>query len=437
VTTAALSAFVILAGIFGLNRAWDARDNSSRIAIEGWAAWNFAGYEKKPAWPEFESIMTTMGDLPCGRALWEPSSMEGDPINTYGTSLALELLPYYTDGCIGSMEGLYFESSGTTDYHFLTVAELAEHPSNPVRGLDYGTLAEDFDRGVKHLQQLGVRYYMTWTPEAQAKADAHPDLELVTTIPDADGADPKGWRVYEVADSDLVEGLRYQPVVAQTAAGTRAECFDVEPPPEGTKDPEMGKWECDAARWWGTEELLDTPWAADGPEEWVRMDADDLADAPRERLPNVDVTNVEEEPDHISFTVDEVGVPVVVKASYFPNWEVSGAEGPYRLAPNLMVVVPTENEVTLTYGLTGVDWLGRFLTLLGIAGLFVLAFWKKLRRYAAEPEIADEPGAEDDDDALSGPYFAPSVHEPDGDGRDDPSAEPPPPDREEPAPALP
>ncbi len=116
VTTAALSAFVILAGIFGLNRAWDARDNSSRIAIEGWAAWNFAGYEEKPAWPEFESIMTTMGDLPCGRALWEPSSMEGDPINTYGTSLALELLPYYTDGCIGSMEGLYFESSGTTYY---------------------------------------------------------------------------------------------------------------------------------------------------------------------------------------------------------------------------------------------------------------------------------------------------------------------------------
>ena len=34
-------------------------------------------------------------------------------------------------------------------------------------------------------------------------------------------------------------------------------------------------------------------------------------------------------------------MPVVVKTSYFPNWEVQGAEGPYRLAPNLMVVVPT------------------------------------------------------------------------------------------------
>ena len=93
-----------------------------------------------------------------------------DPINNYGTSLALELLPYFTKGRIGSMEGLYFESSATTSFHFLTVSELAQHPSNPVRGLVYGTLDTDFDLGVKHLQMLGVRYFMVWTPEAQAKA---------------------------------------------------------------------------------------------------------------------------------------------------------------------------------------------------------------------------------------------------------------------------
>ena len=41
---------------------------------------------------------------------------------------------------------------------------------------------------------------------------------------------------------------------------------------------------------------------------------------------------------------------MLVKVSYFPNWEVEGAEGPYRIAPNLMVVVPTEQEVHLHYG---------------------------------------------------------------------------------------
>ena len=67
--------------------------------------------------------------------------MGGDPINSYGTSLALELLPYFTEGRIGSMEGIYFESSATTSYHFLTVAECPKHPSNPVRGLEYGDAA--------------------------------------------------------------------------------------------------------------------------------------------------------------------------------------------------------------------------------------------------------------------------------------------------------
>ena len=46
----------------------------------------------------------------------------------------------------------------------------------------------------------------------------------------------------------------------------------------------------------------------------------------------------------LSFHVDQVGVPVLVKVSYFPNWEVDGAEGPYRVAPNMMVVVPTEQR---------------------------------------------------------------------------------------------
>ena len=106
--------------------------------------WNYSGYEKKPSWPEYSrDLRQTMGTLPptatarCGsRRRWT-----ADPINNYGTSLALELLPYCTNGRIGSMEGLYFESSATTSFHFLTVSELAAHPSNPVRGLVYGSLA--------------------------------------------------------------------------------------------------------------------------------------------------------------------------------------------------------------------------------------------------------------------------------------------------------
>jgi hypothetical protein len=424
-----MAVLVLATGAWAINRSWEARDDNPKIAIQSWARWNYTGYENKPAWPEYKEIWQTMGALPPGRALWEPSALgQSDPINTYGTSLALELLPYWTNGRIGSMEGLYFESSATTSFHFLTVSELAAHPSNPVRGLAYGTLA-DFDRGVEHLKMLGVRYYMAWTPEAQAKAAANPDLRLVATIPDRDGVDPKGWKVYEVRGSALVQGLTYQPVVAKTHPGTTSSCFDQPAPAatSGVRDPELGSWECTAVGWFKDAALLDTPWAQSGPKQWARVDGARLADAPKQRLASVKVTKINEDPDKISFHVDKVGVPVVVKESYFPNWKVGGADGPYRLAPNVIVVIPHEHDVTLTYGLTPVDWLGRVITLAGIVGLFLLVRWKGARRYAAFPLGAARDSGDTDvaETHASGPGNAPG-----GD-------EPPPSRWSEPTPALP
>jgi hypothetical protein len=130
----------------------------------------------------------------------------------------------------------------------------------------------------------------------------------------------------------------------------------------------------------------------------------------------------------------------VVKASYFPNWRASGADGPYRLAPNLMVVVPREREVTLTYGLTAVDWLGRLLTLLGIAGLVALGWWKGWRRYRAEPADDDAARAAGDaaDEGAPGASEPPDGGDRDGDGGDGAGhGGEPPPERTEPAPALP
>ena len=52
----------------------------------------------------------------------------------------------------------------------------------------------------------------------------------------------------------------------------------------------------------------------------------------------------------LSFDVSRTGVPVLVKISYFPNWQVAGAAGPWRVTPNLMVVVPTS---TMKTGMSG------------------------------------------------------------------------------------
>ncbi len=55
-----------------------------------------------------------------------------------------------------------------------------------------------------------------------------------------------------------------------------------------------------------------------------------------------------------------------MKIPYFPNWQASGAIGPYLVTPNLMVVIPTSHDVRLSYGTTTVDWLGRAGTIAGI-----------------------------------------------------------------------
>jgi hypothetical protein len=87
----------------------------------------------------------------------------------------------------------------------------------------------------------------------------------------------------------------------------------------------------------------------------------------------VTVTGTATGTDSIDFDVDRIGVPVLVKASYFPNWKVDGADGPFRVTPNLMVVVPTSKHVHLHYATTGVEYTAYALTLLGIALAIFLA----------------------------------------------------------------
>ena len=51
----------------------------------------------------------------------------------------------------------------------------------------------------------------------------------------------------------------------------------------------------------------------------------------------------------------------------FPNWKVDGALGPFRVAPNMMVVVPTKNDVELSFGWSLLDVVAYVLSLIGVA----------------------------------------------------------------------
>ena len=342
--------------------------DAGRAVADGWTRYNWGGYEARTQFPEYHAVVTEMTDIGetngCGRALWENNADNGQ----YGTTMALMLLPHWTDGCIGSMEGLFFEASGTTPYHFITAAAVSESSSNPVRELRY--VNNNAEVGVQHMLDLGVRYLMVRTDPAKAEASQQDELRFITTS--------APWDIYELIGSNIVEPLSVQPVVVNERAGDQRE-----------RNLELG------TSWFQRQD----DWAAipadSGPDDWQRIDVEIDMDVrvgePGERsrnvdyvlpvqeiepvaLPQIKVSDVQIGQQSVEFSVDQIGVPVLVRVSYFPNWAVSGADGPYRVSPNHMVVVPTSTDVRMEYQKTSLDWFFYGLTVLGIGLCF---FWRR------------------------------------------------------------
>ena len=276
---------------------------------------------------------------------------------------------------------------------------------------------------------------MVRTDEAKREAREQEELELLDTV--------GPWEIYRVADSEVVEALTVQPVVVGARDGDQRE-----------RNLELG------TSWFQQPDEWAAMPADDGPEEWQRISVEvdesrtvpDLtraADDPDTRgkqvdivvpsspidaveLPPVEVSDIEIGQQDISFHVDRVGVPVLVKVSYFPNWQVTGAEGPYRVAPNFMVVVPTEQDVHLTYGRSGSDLIFYLMTLAGIGLLIVLRIRGDVDLDGPTPVPALPAGGDgdgDDGDVTAGPDDDPLDPDrwPAWSGQPPPTPPPPPP----------
>jgi len=188
------------------------------------------------------------------------------------------LLPYWTNNCVDSMEGLLFESSATTPYHFLNQAELSTAPSDAQANLHYGSL--NVVEGVEHLQMLGVKYYIAFSSNAIAKPRA---TRAHSRRDHQDLASPGvKWYIYKISDSPMVEPLTSLPnVVANTTS-------------------RVG-WLKANVTWWLHPKDWNVLAASSGPLLWPKASSVKVlkASAP---LPKVKVTHVHVGPSRSRFT---------------------------------------------------------------------------------------------------------------------------------------
>jgi hypothetical protein len=358
-----------------------ARRSGDRNLMTIWTGHNFAGYEAQPGWPEYHALMEEASRVGashgCGRVMWEHEEVR---FATYGTTLSPMLLPYWTNGCMGSIDGVYFESSATLPAHWITATLVSAPTKNgpngeqiysgatdPQRNLPYPQFAADTTlvqrrreamlTGLRQMRQAGVRFFLTATNETQQIA-----RELATDFLEVGHSGP--YTFFRVLGNELVSPLTYEPVVVNGI--------------DGAQD---GGWLDTHMAAFVNPEKFPEVMVANGPKSWQRAKVSvnkpvgistygvgtSITNSNTRSLPALRITNIKQNSVEISFDVDRVGVPVAVNTSYFPNWIAHGAQGPYRSMPNYMIVVPTKRHVHITYGYSMADRVGWLLFLIGVA----------------------------------------------------------------------
>jgi len=285
-----------------------------------WLNWNFTGYEGKNDWTQIENLYSKLADLEPGRIMWEPNS----DMNKYGTPMTLMTIPYFTEHT--SMEGLYFDSSITTPFHFISVSGLAKRPSNPVGGLSY--INNQFDQGVEHLNHLGVDYFISYTEEIESKAmDSEKLILLFSSEP---------FSVFKV-NSSKVE-LIYQDInifsKASTQDGILSSIF---------RDTDINNFFDKAYESFDELDKKRVIEVSNGM-NIVSSKKNDL------QITDLNITN-----NKISFFTDSPGELHLIKVSYFPNWKITNGKGPFRTSPSFMSVIPDNNYVEITFEKTIVE----------------------------------------------------------------------------------
>lgn len=307
-----------------------------------WARHNYTGFEQKDNWETYNELMEYLDSLPYGRVMFE---FDKKIIEKYGTPRSFELIPFWTDQA--GTEGLLVESSLTAPYHYINQSELSMKPRGTVAG--WKVPERNYEAAIKHLKYFNITYIMASSPEVISDLNNDNSVVFLNKI--------EPYFFYEITgEHNYVEILPNMPY---------------------RFNPE-DNWTWDIKEWYLNTDNMDNPVIYDDGSEEIRkfteITKDDLGSVGSNPIaePPGKIISEEVQREKIEFETTGIGQPHLIKVSYFPNWHATGAEGPYLVSPSLMLVFPTQQKVTLCYGMTYANKLGVALTILGFAIILVV-----------------------------------------------------------------
>ena len=310
-----------------------------------WLNWNFSGYESKNNWADITTLYEGLDSLEPGRIMWEPNS----DLNKYGTPMVLMTIPMFTDH--QSVEGLYFDSSITTPFHFLTVSGVAERPSNPVGGLNY--INGEFDKGFRLMEELGVDYFIAYTSSIKDKANANENFNFLFSN--------EVFNVYSINTEkvELVEDNLYIFESPNFYGRLRNAVLR-----EGS---EQSFFE---AAFKSFKDELNYKII----ENYVESFAEPSDNNTALLISDLNIQN-----ELITFKTNKPNQLHLIKVSYFPNWKIKNGLGPFRISPSFMAVIPKDEFVEINFETSNVEKALNLLSILTLFGALLITYRNKKR----------------------------------------------------------
>jgi hypothetical protein len=309
--------------------------NHNVTFIPIWIEWNYEGFEEKSVWGAYSGVNEFLKGGPGDpRVVYEHSQLH----NSAGTSRAFESLPLFSGR--GTLEGLYMQSTISSPFIFYIQSEISQVTSCPFP--QWPCTRFDPNRAARHLAMFNVKHIITRTDETKSALSKNTDYEHLQSF--------APYSIFELkTNKDIYVAVpKFEPVLFET-----------------------NRWKEHSYLWFLDFDLIEIPLVFtenaekfDGFEQ-IKTDGNlrNLPKIPIERECTIEEHVLNEE---INIKTDCIGVPHIIRISYFPNWKVEGAERVHLVSPSFMLVIPTQENVRLYYGRTFIDNLAVLLTFLGL-----------------------------------------------------------------------